>query len=215
VSAPHTRPDVAVHGGLVGAQLERANLKGYYLRDVDFSNANLRGADLSGADLRGAKFIRADLSRACLHKANCEGADFTGADLTNAYCKAAKFINAKMVCTIMKGIIGKNALFIDADLQYADFARAELLGARFNGAQTFGIRNINWAIFWWYVPDGGGKPSYDPKPGYIRITESLIGDISIQENSARQPVDFKERVRDREDDANDYLPVVPIVAPQD
>src|SRR3972149_4864857 len=51
---------------LVGATLERADLRGKNLDNVNLTGASLRGCDLSGSSLRGAILVGADLSRACL-----------------------------------------------------------------------------------------------------------------------------------------------------
>jgi len=66
------------------------------------------------------------------------------------------------------------------------------LGARFDGAKLDGVRNTNRAIFtWWYAPFQGGprKVVYDPIPGYIRMDESVTGDFTVRENSARERVE--------------------------
>jgi uncharacterized protein YjbI with pentapeptide repeats len=167
----------------VGRNYERADLRNKDLRGVNFTCANFRGADLSGSDLRGAIFVSADLSRACLHRCNCEGADFSGADLTGSYLKGANFTRATLWHTVFKGAICKNTKFHEADMTGADIARAEMLGARFDGATVTGLRNINLAIFRWFLSPFGGKPSYEPFPEAIVLTESLLGDKSLQENS--------------------------------
>ena len=168
---------------LVGSRLERADLSGKDLSEVNFSNSNLRAADLSGCDLRGAKFIKADLSRANLHLADCEGADFSGADMSMSYYKAANFKDARMVYCTLRNSMGKNALFFDTDLRGSDMLNAFLIGARFDGANVFNVRNMDRAIFRLWVPPEGGKPSYDPVDGWILQEESWLGGVSFQENA--------------------------------
>ena len=166
-----------------GRNFERADLRGKDFRNVNFTCSSFRGADLSGSDLSGAVFVSADLSRACLHKCVAVGANFSGADMTGAYCKAADFSRAIMWHTVLKGGIFKTAKFFGTDLTGADFARAEMLGARFDDAVVEGVRNIDRAIFRWFLPPFGGKPCYDPFPGAVVLTESLLGGESYQENS--------------------------------
>lgn len=166
-----------------GRNYERADLRGKDLRDVNFTCSNFRGADLSGSDLRGAKFICADLSRACLHNCDAEGADFSGADMTGSYCKGVTFNNALLWHTVLKGAVCKNATFFQADMTGADIARAEMLGARFDDAITDGLRNIDQAIFRWFMSPLGGRPCYEPFPGATVLTESLLGNLSFQENA--------------------------------
>lgn len=166
-----------------GRDYTRIDLRGYDLRGVNFTNCNFRGADLSGSDLTGALFICADLSRACLQGCDATGADFSGADLTGAYLRAVKFHQAQLWHTCLKGAICKQAEFFGADLTGADIARAEMLGARFDGVTADGLRNIDRAIFRWFLPPQGGKPVYDPFPGAVVLTSSLTGNESFQENA--------------------------------
>lgn len=166
-----------------GRNYERQDLRGYDFRGVNFTNCNFRGADLSGSDLRGALFICADLSRAVLQGCDATGADFSGADLTGAYCRGLNLTDAQMWHTCLKGAVCKQVKFFGTDLTGADICRAEMLGARFDGAITAGLRNIDRAIFRWFVPPMGGKPSYDPFPGAVVLSGSITGDASFQENA--------------------------------
>ena len=182
---PINEVDIALNGGLVGAQMERANLRGRNLSGANFDNANLRGADLTDANLRGCSFVRADLSRACLLRADCRDTDFSGADLTASYMKAANFTDAYMPCSILKRVCAKQVLFIRTNLSYADFLGGEFLGARFNDAILYHIRNKERAIFHWYMPVGGGKPKYQPTPGHYKLSQSWLGGLSFRENAGR------------------------------
>lgn len=162
---------------------ERADLRGKDLRGVNFTGSNFRGADLSGCDLRGASFVACDLSRAVLANVNAEGADFSAADMTNAYLRGARFVNCQMWHVCLKGVIAKNTDFAGADLTGGDVARAELLGARFEGAITTRLRNVDRAIVRWFMNPLGGKPCYDPFPGAIVLESSITGATSFQENA--------------------------------
>ncbi len=108
---------------------------------------------------------------------------FNGADCTGAYCKGVSFNHAVLWHTCFKGAILKNATFFEADMVGADLARAECLGARFDGANVEGVKNVDRAIFRWYLHPLGGKPCYDPFPGATVLTESILGTVSLQENS--------------------------------
>lgn len=167
-----------------GRNYERLDLRNKDLRGVNFTCSNLRGADLSGSDLTGATFVMCDLSRACLHNCKCDDANFSGADLTGAYLKGVSFTRSILWHTCFKGAILKNATFFDAELVGADLCRAECLGARFDGADVTGVKNVDRAIFRWYLnPTLNGKPVYEPYPGAIALTESALGNISLQENA--------------------------------
>lgn len=176
--------EVAYKCSLVGANLNRADLRGKKLRGCNFTAANLRAADLSFADLRDCLFISADLSRADLQGTNFSGADLSGADLTMSYGKGTIFYNAIAQSALFRNITYKNALFIGTDLRKSDFFHAELLGSRFNGALLHRVRNMHTASFEWWLSPWGGPHSYEPRPGWLKIDESMLGNISLQENSA-------------------------------
>jgi len=189
---PKERRELIYNSSLVGKNLERADLRGLDLRGVNLTSANLRLADLSRADLRYATLIQTDLSNAVLHLTDFRYADLTDADLTGVYARAVNFQHARLWTSYLRFAQFKNAIFCDADLTGADFLCSLLLGARFDGAKLDGVKNTNRAIFtWWYAPLHGGprKIVYDPIPGYIRMDESVTGDFTIRENSARERVE--------------------------
>src|SRR3990167_4492186 len=169
---PTKYPELLSEYALVGANLEKANL---------------RGADLTDANLRGARFIRADLSRACLLRADCEGADFSAADMSMSYLRACNFSKARFWNTKLRRVTAKNAIFFDADLTRANVFQSDFLGCRWNGAILDGITNADWAVFFWYMPEGWkGMVRYRPGPGLNRLDDSYFGGYTLQENAARQ-----------------------------
>src|SRR4030065_197107 len=91
--------NLALESGLVGVQLERANLRGRNLSGANLTNANLRMADLTDADLRGITAVHTDFSGAKLLRADLEGANLVAADFTGAYLRAANFSHAKIWAT--------------------------------------------------------------------------------------------------------------------
>jgi uncharacterized protein YjbI with pentapeptide repeats len=174
--------------GLIGANLERADLRDMDLHGVNFTDATLRGADLSGSNLRGAIFAKADLSRACLYQCDCEGADFTAADMSMSYARGVNFSKCKFWNTTMRRMTAKNSYFYDADLADANVLHADFLGSFWNGAKLDGIRNVGMMpspIFFWYMPDSyTGGVKYFPAEGYHRMNRSYMGGTSVQENAA-------------------------------
>jgi hypothetical protein len=129
--------------------------------------------------------VRADLSRANLHMADLSYADVSGVDFTGAYMKSVLFWKTTAWVCQMRRITAKNALFLYSDLSGSDFNGAELLGAKFDGTLTYGCRNMDRAQYvWWYSP-WGGPPSMNPRPGWPKMEESVLGSTSFQENSAR------------------------------
>ena len=196
------RAKTVYNATLVGANLERADLRGVDLRGANLTNANLRGADLSRADLRGAILIKADLSRSCLHLTDFEGADLTQADLTMSYGRRVNFSYARMWLVYLRHASMKNALFIEAELQGADFVGTLFLGAKFDGANIDRIKNADLAFYsWWYNPLGAQKMSYKPIPGWFRLDESVMGGTSVQENASREQVElYNERSWEKGED---------------
>jgi len=181
--------EVIKHCCLVGANLERADLRRKDLRGVNLTNSNLRGADLSHADCRGALFIKADLSRACLYNTNCEGADFSHSDMSMSYLRATNFNNARMWWTSLRRVVAKQSFFLGADMTGVDFAFGFFLGARFGPPDAIvdGARNFDLAKFHWYFNPKGGAPSYTPKDGYVELWDSATGGVSLQENASTRP----------------------------
>jgi len=176
--------------GLVGANLERADMRGLDLRGVNLTNANLRGADLSRCNLDGATMIATDLSRANLYQATLRGADLSRADMTGAYCRGTDFTGATMWKTYLRYGQYKSAIFVDADMTAADFVHSMFLGARFDGAILEDVKNADMATYVWYVdPIGFNRISYNPQPGWIILNESVLGDISVQENASREKLE--------------------------
>ena len=184
------RLELAYNSSLVGANLERADLRGLDLRGVNLTNANLRGADLSRANLSNAKLIKTDLSRANLHRTNFTEADMTGCDLTGAYGRGAIFYKTRMCLAYLRYAQFKNAFFIECDMMGADLLNSLFLGARFDGSNTDGVKNADRAIYLWYwSPLKTGKISYDPTPGWMQLDESVTGVETVRENSARERVE--------------------------
>jgi hypothetical protein len=183
---------LAFKASLVGADLERADLSDKDLRGANFTNANLRGACLCGADLKKACFIDADLSRTCCNNTDFSEADISGSDFTGAYLKGAIFHNTIAQAVLFRRVSAKNALFINTDLRKSDFFQSELLGARFDGANTYRVRNTETCQFVWWLSPWGGMHSYEPRPGWTPIDGSTMGNISIRENSARERLEDDE-----------------------
>jgi hypothetical protein len=136
--------------------------------------------------LRGAICIKTDFSRASLQRVRFDGANLTNADLTGSYGRGANFSNARMwLCYL------RTAYFIDADMRGADFVGTLFLGSRFDGANLAGVRNAHLAFYsWWYSPISPNKLSYEPIPGWTRIDQSVMGDVTVRENAAREQVEM-------------------------
>ena len=181
---------VSYETAMVGVNLERADMRGMELQGINLTNSNLRGADLSGADLTGAICVKADFSRACLYNTNLTDAIMTSADLSGAYGRGANFTRARLWLAYLRHAQFKNAYFIDADMRGSNWVGSLFLGSKFDGARVEGVQNADKAFYtWWYSPISPNKLSYEPVPGWIRVDQSVLGNISVRENAAREQVE--------------------------
>src|SRR3989337_973738 len=184
-----TRFDIARRASLTGANLERCSLKGKRFVGVHFDNANLRAADISRAIFIQCSFHKTDFSRANLYLAEFQECDLTGADLSMAYLKGVLFRGCMLAASIWRRANAKNSLFVNCDMTLADVAFAEFLGAKFDGTTTEPMRNASRATYIWWSNPHGGPASYEPVPGWPKMTESALGTITFQENAAREKIE--------------------------
>jgi uncharacterized protein YjbI with pentapeptide repeats len=93
---------------LSGADLRKADLKGYQLFQSNLAEADLSEADLRGADLNRTSFYKSRLEKANLSCADLFGADFfeanlSGADLRGTQAAATKFKNCQLTGAYIEG----------------------------------------------------------------------------------------------------------------
>jgi uncharacterized protein YjbI with pentapeptide repeats len=121
--------------------LSDAILKGYSLKEIDFSRTNLNGADLQEADLKGAdlsdaSLIQTNLFLANLSDANLFQANLTGASLAQANCCRADLRMADLSC----------AQLIKTNLEQADIRDCSVFGISTWGLVTIGAKQSNLII---------------------------------------------------------------------
>ena len=150
--------------------VDKIDLSGADLRDLNLMEANLIGADLRGADMFRANLIGADLRgsdlfRADLRLANLRRVDLWGANLVRANLWEVNLSQANLV----------GAVLLRADLGYANLSQANLLeadlrGAALNGAELRGARlsradlsraNLWRADCWTLINDEGERAFTD------------------------------------------------------
>lgn len=112
-------------------RLDKLNLRGADLHDIDFQGASLKGVDLEGTILRGANLSFVDLTAARLSGADLTKADLTSANLLRAVGENANFAAARMEAADMRQAQLSSAIFDDADMRDVSATRADLSGARF------------------------------------------------------------------------------------
>ncbi len=136
---------------LKNVNLNYAYLENAYLENAELENAQLNSAELNSAKLNGAKLNHADLNNAKLHGAELNHADLRFAELNNADLKFAKLNHA--------------------DLEGAELNAAELVGVHLNHANLEGadLRNAN--LF--------GAELEDIKLYHARLTDAIFDETQV------------------------------------
>jgi uncharacterized protein YjbI with pentapeptide repeats len=96
---------------LVDGSLEKANLANAKLPHQELAYINLKGAYLRNVDFEGAKLVYAELENAVLIDANLRDADLSSCDLENADLKNADLRGASLGGANLKGANLTNAKF--------------------------------------------------------------------------------------------------------
>ena len=127
---------------LSGENLDRIDLSGAFLEQVNFKGASLKGANLSFAIMARAILEDADLSDANLEEANigavhAAGASFVGANLKSAKLSKGDFTGADFSrCTLDEveslEIVVNNGDFTEARMPGMKFIESEVCGAKFS-----------------------------------------------------------------------------------
>ena len=120
------------------ASLQKANLAGVDLSQINLSAANLQGANLSSTNLNGAILSEANLSEANLSGANLEKANLHSANLLQANLSKTNLSTAILVVANLTATNLTEANLMQANLQLANLTVADLSGANLKNAQTYG-----------------------------------------------------------------------------
>jgi uncharacterized protein YjbI with pentapeptide repeats len=123
------------------------------LSEAALDHVDLRGFDLSGADLRfarlrHAKLQGADLSTAYMHSARLDHADLSDAEVWSANLSQAVLYKAILQRTNLRATTLRRAVLTEADftganLMHVSMPLAQVDGARFRGANVFGLAAWN------------------------------------------------------------------------
>jgi uncharacterized protein YjbI with pentapeptide repeats len=127
--------------------LERANLRGANLSEINLEQANLERANLEGANLRETDLEEANLERARLREAVLGEAKLKKADLRKARLQKA----------VLRG-----ARLRDADLSKARLRDADLSGAELHRAKNLLQEQLNEA----YGDEATELPDYLQRPAH-------------------------------------------------
>lgn len=99
-----------VNASFCGTDLSNRTFKRYFLRGIDFSQANLDGTVFENCNLSHANFVGASCKKTSFNKSFFFKTDFKGTDLTkaqfsNCFADAKSFDKAKISPSKLKGLI--------------------------------------------------------------------------------------------------------------
>jgi hypothetical protein len=101
------------------SNLQKLNLAGAHMENMNLSKARMKGAELSGAHMESTDLAYAHLEDACL---------------TAAYMEKAKLMSIHMEGADLRGAHIEGAFLIDAHMEKADLAGTYMQGAHITGA---------------------------------------------------------------------------------
>ncbi len=107
-----------------------SSIKGFYLRRLEFPQAQWPGIDAEEADLAAADLSGADLTAANFKKANLTGANLKGADLASADFEDTHLLGSNLSCARLWNAVMKGSNLAEADLREADFLKAVFSGVK-------------------------------------------------------------------------------------
>ncbi len=120
-----------------GADLTRADLRGYLLSGLSFKGGKLLGADFTNADLRGVTFDHCDLS----------GADFSYCDMRHIRMIECTADNAEFVAAEMEGATITNSSFDNTVFDQSNLTDLDFIGGSMNMARMDGCNLENYLMF--------------------------------------------------------------------
>ncbi|WP_176451334.1 pentapeptide repeat-containing protein [Halorubrum sp. Ea8] len=118
------------------------SLRGYYLRDTDFSKTDLSQVSLNNANLTGANLFNADLTNGYLWDVNFTDAYLFNVALTDAYLFNTDFIDADLTSADLRDADLPNTEFTGADLTSSDLSGTDLTDARLRWASLADVTAI-------------------------------------------------------------------------
>ena len=105
---------------------ESNSIKGFYLRRLEFPEAQWQNIDAQEADLAGSDLSRADLAAANFKKANLTGADLSRVNLASADLEECHLLKCDLTGARLWYAFIKNANLAESNLQEVDFLKASL-----------------------------------------------------------------------------------------
>ena len=126
---------------------EKGSVKGFYLRYLEFPDAQWQGIDAEDADLAGADLTGADMTAANLKKINLTGAKLHKANLASADLDYAHLLKCDLSGARLWSASIRNANLAESDLSSADFLKSTITNAklwhvRLDGAKFLAAHNF-------------------------------------------------------------------------
>jgi hypothetical protein len=114
------------------------SIKDFYLRHLEFKDAQWQGIDAEGADLAGA-----DLSGADLTAANMKNVNLTGAKICSANLASVDFENAHMIKCDLHSSRMWHSVIKNANISESDLSEADLLKVAFSDVKFWHVKLTN------------------------------------------------------------------------
>jgi len=106
------------------------SIKEFYLRRLEFKEAQWQNIDAEEADLAGADLSGADLTAANLKKANLTGANLSEATLASADLEETHLLKSDLSGSRLWNTSIKDSNLAESNLQEADFLKASISGIK-------------------------------------------------------------------------------------
>jgi hypothetical protein len=113
-------------------------IKDFYLRHIEFPEAQWQGIDAQGSDLAGA-----DLSGADLTAANMKDVNLTGAKLCSANLASVDFENAHMFKCNLHSARMWHSVMKNSNMSESDLSEADLLKSVFSNVKFWHVKLTN------------------------------------------------------------------------
>ena len=107
------------------------SIKGFYLRRLEFPDAQWQGIDAEEVDLAAADLSGANLTAANLKKSNLTGANFEKADMASIDFEEAHLLRCNLSGARLWSAVIKDSNLAEANLQEADFLKAVFTNVKF------------------------------------------------------------------------------------
>ncbi|MHB1758258.1 MAG: DUF2169 family type VI secretion system accessory protein [Leptospirillum sp.] len=132
--------------------------KGVFVQSIQFAGSSFGSADLSGANLRGVDLSGSDFRGAILQGTDGSGGNWQHTNLSGARAIGARFQKADLRWADGRWGDFRQAVFLNADLRFANFSGSSLYKACVTGAQIDDSTLFDHALLGKTTITPGGNP---------------------------------------------------------